>query len=206
MRLLLALVVWIGAVAGAVALSSAVANSIHTTATTTTTGAGSSFDASAVKSTDPASLFRTANLTRLLSTARSKLGGDAQLDNFVIYPGYLSVTAVRAGTEINLYVDAEGSYDTSAGGSPGDTTLFPLARIDAAAPTALAQRIATSGGVPESQLHYMVAEIDPSSNRFRWLVYPLQGNRVEYFQAPGATGQLREYLAGSSTGLQPVGR
>jgi hypothetical protein len=67
------------------------------------------------------------------------------------------------------------------------------------------QRIATSGGVPESQLHYMVAEIDPSANRFRWLVYPLQGNRVKYFQAAGATGQLLEYLSNSSTGPRPVG-
>ena len=50
----------------------------------------------------------------------------------------------------------------------------------------------------------MVVEIDPTSPHIRWLVYTNQGNRVEYFQASGATGPLFEYRTNSSTGLQQV--
>jgi hypothetical protein len=46
--------------------------------------------------------------------------------------------------------------------------------------------------------------VDPSTNRFRWLVYTVAGSRVEYFQAAGATGELLEYVPNSSKGLQPV--
>jgi len=116
------------------------------------------------------------------------------------------VIAVRDGSETSFYVNSQGSYSVEqTGGSPGDTPLFPLERIDAAVPAALAARIARAARVPESQLHYMVAEVDLSSKQFRWLVYALDTNRVEYFQAPGATGQLLEYLRNGSTGPQPVG-
>jgi hypothetical protein len=37
-----------------------------------------------------------------------------------------------------------------------------------------------------------------------WLVYPVQGTKVEYFKASGASGPLFEYRSNSSTGLQPV--
>ena len=75
---------------------------------------------------------------------------------------------------------------------PGALPLFRLARLRDDVPAALVHRIATAGHVPESQLNYMVAEVEPGTNRFRWLVYPHQGNRVEYFQASGATGPLLE--------------
>jgi hypothetical protein len=50
----------------------------------------------------------------------------------------------------------------------------------------------------------MVVEQDPANNTFRWLVYPRHGNRLEYFEATGATGPLLEYLADGSTGPRPV--
>src|ERR1700685_2385083 len=110
MRLLIALVVWIAAVAGAVAGSSVVADSIHNKPVGTTAGAGSAsesggapFDASSVKSTDPRSLFRTANFSRALAAARAHLGAGAQLENVALYPGYLDLTAVKAGSEIDFY-------------------------------------------------------------------------------------------------------
>jgi hypothetical protein len=163
------------------------------------------FDASSVRPTDPRSLFRPANLGRALAATRAHLGARAQLDMLVLYPGYLDLTAVGAGGEINVYIDANGSYmANNTGGNPGGSPLFSLPRVQADVPAALARRIAGSGHVPEPQLNYMVAEVDPADNHFRWLVYPRQGNRVEYFQASGATGPLLEYLSNSSTGLQPV--
>jgi hypothetical protein len=227
MRLLIALAAWTVAVAGAAGVSSVVAKSIHTKpAGATIAGGGSSgsgssggssgigssgggtADPSSIKATDQSSLFRTANLARALAAARSQLGATARVDDFALYPGYLAITAVKGGSGVDFYIDANGrSTRTATGGAAGPAgSRFSLARVKADVPAALARRIATAGGVPESRLHYMVAETDPVSNRFRWLVYTVQGSRVESFQAPGKTGPLLEYRANSSTGLQRIAR
>jgi hypothetical protein len=223
MRLFVALVVWAAAIAGAAALSTAVAHSIHTSPSTTSTttlpsGSGGtttasgpspsnlSFDASKVKATDPKSLFRTVNFARALALIRTHYGAAAKLNLAAIYPGYASFMVVKGGSEINVYINAVGAFEPNTGGSPGALPLFRLTQLRADVPAALAHRIATAGHVPEAQLNYMVAEVEPGTNRFRWLIYPHQGNRVEYFQASGATGPLLEYLTNSSTGLKPVGR
>lgn len=226
MRLVIAALVWLAAIAGAAELSTVVSHSIHSSPATASTSAGgsggsdgstgpggstsrsggASFDASSVKPTDARSLFRTANFTRVLALVRSHYAAGAKLDMVAVYPGYASLTVVQGGSETDVYVNAIGRFEpTTTGGSPGSSPLFSLARVKASAPAALAHRIATQGHVPESQLNYMVAEINPSNNQFRWLVYPHQGGRVEYFQAAGATGPLLEYRTNSSTGLQPVG-
>jgi hypothetical protein len=229
MRLLIALLAWIGAVVGAAALSSAVASSIHhnpAVASASSSGsggvsagsgsggapAGSSsgsgaapVDPSSVKATDPVSLFRSANFARALGAARTQLGAGARLDMLVLYPGYLDITAVRAGTEVNVYLAANSRYtQNNTGGNPGSSPLFSFTQVQSDTPAALAQRIATAGHVPKSQLNYMVVQVNPADHHLRWLVYPRHGNRVEYFQGSGATGPLFEYRSGSSTGLQPV--
>jgi hypothetical protein len=206
--------VWIGAVVGAVELSTVVAHSIHNkpagAAASLGSGGGSggaSFDPSSVKPTDPQSLFRTSNFAQALGAARAHLGSEAELVTIALYPGYVVMTAVRAGSEVNVYIAANGRYtQTDTGGNPGSSRAFSLTRIQTGAPAALARRIATAGHVPESELNYMVAQVNSADNRFRWLVYPRRGNRVDYFQASGAgaTGRLLEYCSNSSTGLQPV--
>src|SRR5207302_11187951 len=154
-------------------------------------GGGGSQDPSSIRATDAASLFRSSNFERALGAARSQLGTHAQLDNFVVYPGYLAVSAVKSGHLVEFYVDANGrSSTTSTSASAGDTSLFSLARVKAEAPAGLTKRIAKLGHTPESQLHYMVARTDPINGKFEWLVYPLEGNRVEYYQAVGGTGPL----------------
>jgi hypothetical protein len=222
-RLLIAFVVWAAAVVGAVAVSSVVADGIHnrpagsasspgvgsgsSTAGSSFSGGGSgSADPSSIRAADRASLFRTANFSNALAKARAALGAGAKIDNFALYPGYLSVTLVKGGGEVNFYADANGRVEqTATGGSPGGRALFPLSRIGAGVPAAVAHRISSAAHVPTSQLHYMVIEVDPvSGHGIAWLVYPLRGNRVEYFKTPGATGQLLEYRSGSSSGLQPV--
>jgi hypothetical protein len=215
MRLLIALLVWAAAIAGAAVVSNVVADGIHNRpAGSASAGAGSGSsgggsgaqDPSSIKSTDQASLFRTANFTRALASVRASVGADAPIDNFVVYPGYMSVTAVKGDTEVNVYVAAGGEVErTTAGGSPGGGSLFRLGQIKAGVPAALASRIGLAAHVPESQLHYIVVETDSASGkRLQWLVYTVHGSRVDYFKAPGATGQLLEYRRNSSTGLQPV--
>jgi hypothetical protein len=219
MRLLIALVVWIAAAAGAAELSIAVESAVKkhpsgASASTATPGSsgqsgGGSVavpsDPSSVKSTDAVSLLHTANFSRALAAARAHLGPGAHFSDLALYPGYMALTAVTAAGETNVTIDANGTYmQLSTGGSAAGSAVFPLARVRPDVPAALARRIATSGRVPVSQLNYMVVQGDPTSPGLRWLVYPKQGNRVEYFEAPGAGGQLQELLAGSGSGLQPV--
>ena len=225
MRLMIALLVWVAAVIGAVAVSNTVASSIHTTPTGSSTtasgssGGGSSFsgggssggssssvDPSSIKASDSASLFHTANLARVLGKARAALGANAQVDNFALYPGYVSITAIKGGSEVNFYGDATGRVEqTNSGGSSGGTKLFRLSQVGVGVAAALAHRISTAGHIPISQLHYLVVMVDPvSGHGLWWLVYPVQGNKVEYFKASGASGPLFEYRSNSSTGLQPV--
>jgi hypothetical protein len=221
MRLLIALVVWVAAVIGAVAVSSTVAGTIHNQpvgtagvssglssgGSSTTSSSGSSApDPSSIRSTDKLSLFRTANLDRALSTARRALGSGAQIDNFALYPGYLSMSAVKGGSEVEFYIDANGRViQTATGGSVDSQSTFRLAQVGASVPAALAHRIATAGHVPESQLHYIVVDVDTEAgHKLEWLVYAVQTSRAEYFKASGASGPLLEYRRNSSTGLQPV--
>jgi hypothetical protein len=218
MRLLIALVVWAAAIAGAAAVSNVVADGIHnppagssstgssSIGSSSSSGGSAAPDPSSIKSTDQASLFRTANFTRALGRVRASVGDGAGIDNFVVYPGYLSVTAIKGGSEVNVYVDAGGRVErTVSPGSAVGSSLFRLGQIKAVVPAALARRIATAAHIPESQLHYIVVESDSTSNkRLQWLVYTIQGSRVEYFVAPGATGPLLEYRANSSSGLQKV--
>jgi hypothetical protein len=220
-RLLIALVVWVAAVIGAAAISSTVAGGIHNKpagtaslgsgvssggSSVTASGSSSGPDPSSIKSTDKLSLFRTANLDHALSTARRALGSGAQIGNFALYPGYLSITAVKGGSEVDFYVDANGRViQTATGGSADPESTFRLAQVGGSVPAALAHRIASAGHVPESQLHYIVVDVDTEAgHKLEWLVYAVQTSRAEYFKAPGATGPLLEYRRNSSTGLQPV--
>jgi hypothetical protein len=197
MRLLIAVIVWIAAAAGAAEVSSVVAAKVRKERAT---GSGSSsFDASSVKAADSQSLFHTANLEHALATVRGHIGANAQLNSFVIYPGYLSLTEVRPAGEVEVYINAANRYSsTNTGGNPGSTPLFKLGKVNAGVPASLVQRIAKAGHVPESQLNYMVAQVDIIDHEFRWLIYPIRPNRVEYFQASGARLRLSEYLTNGS--------
>lgn len=225
MRLLAVLAVWAAAVVAAVAVSSAVAGSIHKTAKTSTkggvsisfgdssgdssgsgSGGSSSVDPSSVKATDRLSMFRAPIFTPALAAARKQLGANARVEEFVIYPGYLSVQAAKGNTEANFYGAVNGQANISTGGSPGGTPTFSLSKINPGAPPALVAKITRAAHIPASQLHYMVAEADPSSNRFRWLVYTTPDSRVEYFETGGIGAPLFEYRKNSATGLQRVGR
>ncbi len=208
MRLLVALVVWVAAVVCAVVLGSAVESAVGPGKTTSTalpgaTPSTANFDASAVRPTDPQSLFRSANFPRALAAAKAHLGADAKLDNFALYPGYLSVTAVKGESEVDFYVDATGGVQvTTNSGNPVGDTIFPLAQIQPTMPSAMAHSISRRAHVRASQLHYMVVEVDPSTNQLRWLIYPQAEGRIVYFEAPGPAGPLQEQLA--TGGLQPV--
>jgi hypothetical protein len=220
MRLLAALAVWAAAILAAAGISSAVAGSIHTshpsssgtsTTGTSTTGGGSGsasqpLDPSSVTAADPRSLFHTANFSRAMSEIHKHLGPGTRVIQAVIYPGYLSIQTAAGGNEHDVYFSIAGSYDDTPGGagSAQGQSTFPLSRIQSSVPAAIAARIGRFGHTPLSQLHYMVLQIEPDSSQTSWLVYPVQGNRVEYYSAAGATGLLQEYATNSTTGLKTI--
>ncbi len=198
MRIFVALVVWVVAAICAVEVASAVSGSIHTS--------GSSTDPTSMTATDPGSMFRTKNFTKALEQIRGKVGPNARLDNFVVYPGYVTAIAVTATGESDVTYYADGRFlkdDTP--GSPGNDSLVPLSHIKPTTPAVFAARIARIGHMPLSQLHYMVAMIDPISNKgIVWMAYPVEGTSVEYWQAANGTGRLLVERKTSSSGPEPV--
>jgi hypothetical protein len=158
MRIVVALVVWVVAAVCAVEVASVVSGSIHT--------GGSSSDPTSMTATDPGSMFRTKNFTTALDQIRSHVGPGAKLDNFVVYPGYVSVTAVTQNGESDITYYSGGRYvQDDSGGSPGADSLFSLSQIKPTIPTRFAARIARLGHMPLSQLHYMVAMVNRSKAR-----------------------------------------
>ncbi len=185
MRWIVALVVWAAAVAGAASLSSVVAANVHDEEASGGSSS-SSFDAGAVTAADRNSLFHTANLGKALSIVRSHIGAGATLDSLVMYPGYLSITQVKGGREVDVYVNAAGRFDATALGSHSrDTPLYSFARVSAAAPAQIARRIATLAHTPLSQLHYMIFERDSDTHRLIWRIYTVEGNPITYFVTAG---------------------
>ncbi len=122
MRWLVALLVWVASVAGAVALSNVVATKAKTQQAT------APFDAGAVTAADSNSLFHTKNFGKVLGIVRSHVGAGAKFDSLVIYPGYVSMTQVKGTREADVYVAANGRYDiTDTGSHIGSDPEFELA-------------------------------------------------------------------------------
>jgi hypothetical protein len=214
-RMFVAIIVWAASIAGAAGVSSVVAGSIHNTSTSpsssgstsassTSTAANTTitpsppFDASTVKPAAAVSMFQPANLTKALAIAKTRLGANSKIATMALYPGYLDLVAVRNGSEVDFYINAAGSVNTtSTGGSPGGSPLFNLSQVQGRAPSILASRITAAAHVPESLFKYMVGHADPISGRFQWLVYT-SDNRYQYFAAGGAHSPLTAY---TGTGL-----
>ncbi len=216
MRVVVALVVWVAAAAGAVALSTVVSNSIGSqkaTAATTVPGGFSSvsttatqsvatpFDASTVRPTDPNSLFRPANFARALAIVRTHVGARSRVELLRLAAGNLIVMYPGGGHNNQVIVNADGSGMIENIG-PLDPTmqLFPLSKVNVNVPAALAARIAKFGNSPISKLDYMVGDVEPIANSFRWLVFPVGGGSV-HFEAASATGPIQEF---SGSGLRTL--
>ena len=165
MRILIAVVVWVGAVIGAVAVSNAVSSIIHTNTATranTALSVGSSGSASAnsgsangpdpssIKSTDPTSLFRTANFEKALGKARAALGSGAGSRTSPV-PRLPDGDRGQGRQRDRFLRRRERPRRTAAtGGSSGATGVFHLSQIGAGVPEAIAHRIQAAAHLPES--------------------------------------------------------
>jgi hypothetical protein len=220
MRLLIALVAWVGAIAASVAISTAVAHSIHSGSSSTsnsnpTAGAGAgpipttatptaptstapSFNAANVKPTDTDSLFIASNFGRVLAVAKHHLGARANIERARLSPGQLQLTTVaKSNDQSEVLIDANGSYSsTSIGPLVGSAQVYYLSQLGANTPATLARRIASGAHVPISALRYMLVATDPAQQQFFWRVYSTKPG--VYFQAGYATGPILE-LGGKRT-------
>jgi hypothetical protein len=231
MRLLIALVVWAGCAFGAFEVQTAVGHSTGSTAPTSpgggggasagggsagggssgggssgggsTSGGGSSFDASTVTATDSDSLFHAQNLAKVVAAARSALGAHSKFEQFVVYPGYLSVLSDKNGNELDFYDDAQGNANSDSTGAPASPPLLSLSVVSVATAMAIVKEITTTGKTPLAQLHYIVVDSD-GTGKAQWMIYTVTGSRVEYFSTTGRHGKLMELLNSSTTGPTPV--
>lgn len=220
MRLLIALVAWVGAIAASAAISTAVASSIHSSSSPsnssstssetpagpagpTNTAGGSTptapaFNAAGVKATDSDSLFIGSNFGRILAVARSHLGARVDIETARLTPGELELTTVGKNDEQSaVVIDANGSYSsTRTGPLVGSAQVYYLSQLGAKTPATLARRIAAGAHIPISHLRYMLIATDPGQQQFFWRVYPT--NQGIYFRAGYANGPILE-LGGKRT-------
>ncbi len=178
-RLLIAIVVWLAAIAAAVGVSAAVSGSIHP-----------SVDPTSITAAQPDSMFQGNNFAEALATIKNHLGANITTEQVVIYPGYVNVQAERGNSAVFAVLYAGGRWREDDG---GDTTpqfgTFPLSQVSPSEPTAIATQLARYNHVPRSELRYMVAQRDPGSKGLRWLTFTIGNSQPFLYTAPSANGE-----------------
>ena len=112
---------------------------------------------------------------------------------------------VANGSDTNVYINANGKYEVlSTTDAAGNSRVFSLKHVGGASVDAVVQKIVTRAHFPLSQLHYLVIDGDPISHHLNWLVYPVRGTPVEYFETSGPHGHLLQLLKNSPAGPTPV--
>jgi hypothetical protein len=198
-RATLAVVVWAGAVAAAIVLSSVVASSVHDEqvaakrkvatvvrsahdvgrgATATREGSVGvepprPHGAATVRPTSPRSLFRAQNLGLALAALRGALGADADISAFDLYPSEADAIVAEGGTRRIVRVDVDGDVHQGARQDfSGSLQVLYLWQVRAGVPQSLARRIARGAGVPTRHLDRMVVDTTQQGNLAGWTIYP----------------------------------
>jgi hypothetical protein len=198
-RPLVALAVWAAAIAGAIALSSAVASHVHHEQAKATRKAvvkartGHEIQgrserpsdestlgavpprprrANRISPTSPRSLFRAQNLAIVLGVARHELGASAQVSAFALYPGEADLIVANNIFRRLVRIDDDGDL---AKGRPqsfsGSIDVVYLWQIRSGVPQQLAREIARRAHVPMRRLDRMVVDLDPHHHLAGWNVY-----------------------------------
>jgi len=185
-RVVVAIVVWIAAIAAAAGVSTAVSNSIHPT-----------IDATSVTAPQRQSMFQGDNFVKAWATIKSHLGANITTEQVVVYPGYVNVQAERgnSGVFAVLYVGGKWREDNGGDATPQFGT-FPLSQVDPNEPRALVRQLATYNHVPASELRYMIAKPDPISKQLEWLIFT-NGNSNPFTYSP-STGSAKGGASGSN--------
>lgn len=179
MRLLIAIVVWLAAIAAAVFVSSAVSSSIHPTV-----------DPTSITAAQRDSMFQGNNFVNALATIKNHLGRNITTEQVVIYPGYVNVEAERgnSGVFAVLYAGGRWREDDSGDATPQFGT-FPLSRLNPSEPSALVTQLARYNHVPASELRYMVAQPVQGSDDLHWLIFTFGNSEPFTYTASPANSQ-----------------
>lgn len=123
-----------------------------------------------VKASDPSSLYKTANLEKALAAAEKTLGADAQVSDFKLEPGRLSVIGSVDGKDVMVLVAANDKVSSISTPGPSSNTIA-LASVD---PKGAARLIAAAkeDGVAIDQVTYLVADAGIDAQEApQWLLY-----------------------------------
>jgi hypothetical protein len=192
-RLLVAIVVWLAAIAAAVVVSGAVSSSIHP-----------SVDPTTIKAAQPDSMFQGDNFVKALATIKQHLGANITTENVVIYPGYVSVDAERGNRDVFAVLYAGGRWREDDGGNATPQFgTFPLSRVHPSEPTAIVKQLARYNHVPASELRYMVAQPVQGSKDLQWLTYTFGNSQPFTYTASAANAGGASN--GSAAGSAPPG-
>jgi hypothetical protein len=174
-RLLVAIVVWLAAIAAAVVVSTAVSSNIHP-----------SVDPTSITAAQPDSMFQGDNFVKALATIKQHLGANITTEDVVIYPGYVNVDAERGNRDVFAVLYAGGRWREDDG---GDATpqlgTFPLSRVHPSEPMAIVKQLARYNHVPASELRYMVAQPVQGSKDLQWLTYTFGNSEPFTYTASG---------------------
>ena len=197
-RPLVALAVWAAAIAGAVALSSAVADHVHglqakeghkavvrartghvvsargERAEETTLGAvpPRPRGANRISPASPRSLFRARNLAIALGAARHELGASAQVSALALYPSEADLIVANNVFRRLVRIDDDGDLVKGRPqGFSGSIDVIYLWQIRSEVPQRLARAIAKQEHVRTRRLDRMVVDLDPRRHLAGWTVY-----------------------------------
>jgi hypothetical protein len=153
-------------------------------------------DVNGAPASDSATLFKAANLNKVLTQAKSQLGG-TPVTLLKIEPRDVKII----GQSKTVTVDANGnSASVSTPTIPGQPT-FDLAVVSPATVESVVNAVESKGNLKQSQIGYVTATVDPISNKPGYGVYPVSG--TGHYQANINGGNLKSY--GGASGASASG-
>jgi hypothetical protein len=227
-RAVVAVVVWAAALAGAIALSSAVAGSVHdqqaqekrkaivqartghevgrpATPNSAETTLGSvpprPRHANRLSPVSPRSLFRAENFSVTLDVARHALGTRADVSAFALYPGEADFIVVHDDGRQLVRIDDDGDLvQGKLQPFSGSLSVIYLWQLEPQVPQRLARQIAVRAHVPTRRLDRFVMDADLHDSNAGWNIY--QRFSPVRFQALLTGGDLQEV---GPNGTRPLG-
>lgn len=205
MRLLLAIVVWVGCAFAGVAVANVatgpVTKALNQHAASSASGSVSPsitppkppFNPTAVTASSRRSLFAPANFRRALAVAKSHLGPNARMESIEIYPGQLELRVAQHGRESDLSVFANDQFNSDANPTPltPPVTSYSLSRVSVTAPGTLIARLRAAIHLRPSQIIYVGVHIDPGTHSSYYAVYTKQ--LTYWYRAYSAHGTIERF-------------
>jgi hypothetical protein len=140
-------------------------------------------------------LFKASNLTKVLTQAKSQLGG-TPITLLKIEPRDVKVI----GQNKTVIVDASGSASVITTPAIPGQAAFDLSVVSPATVESVVSGVESKSGLKQSGIGYVAVAVDPINNKPFYGVYPLSG--TGHYQANINGSNLKSY--GGSGGATPA--